>query len=216
MVKKSRTAQKPHHQGSLFALYLETDIWPSGHLVVGFLLSTHRVRFIETSTPVKNLIKKYDYNITGASGEFFVAAELSRRGIIATLTVKNAPLVDVIAMNLANGKTANIQVKTRSERNKQGWLLNSKVENISSIKNHFYVFVYLYSIHSLPEYYIIPFNLFAKYQHRKHLAWLGKNDRNGIKHKNNNHRNFKPSNADRVFAKKYLNNWNMLGITNKN
>ncbi|MEK7088664.1 MAG: hypothetical protein AAB913_00865 [Patescibacteria group bacterium] len=38
--------------------------------------------------------KKQDYTITGVSGNFFVAAELSRRGLIATLTLKNTPLVD--------------------------------------------------------------------------------------------------------------------------
>jgi hypothetical protein len=159
---------------------------------------------------MKNPIKKYDYNITGASGEFFVAAELSRRGIIATLTIKNAPLIDVIATNLISGKTANIQVKTRSERNKQGWLLNSKVENISSIKNHFYILVNLYNIDSLPEYYIIPNNIFAKYQHKIHQAWLSKTDRKGFKHKDNNTRNFKPSGRDKRFAEKYRNNWSVL------
>jgi len=167
------------------------------------------------SMPMKNSIKKYDYNITGASGEFFVAAELSRRGIIATLTIKNAPLIDVIATNLANGKTANIQVKTRSERNKQGWLLNSKVENISSTKNHFYVFVNLYNINHLPEYYIIPHNLFATYQQNKMRVWMGKMGRGGIKHENNNIRNFKPAKDDKAFAEKYLNNWDVLSITNK-
>ncbi len=156
--------------------------------------------------------KKYDNNITGASGEFFVAAELSRRGIIATLTIKNAPLIDVIATNLANGKMANIQVKTRSERNKQGWLLNSKVELRSSIKNHFYIFVNLYDINMLPEYYIIPNNIFARYVARKHSEWKAKPDRKGSPHKDTDVRNFKPSTDDKQFAEKYLNNWEILGL----
>ncbi|MGB7590791.1 MAG: transposase [Terriglobia bacterium] len=34
------------------------------------------------------------YNITGVAGEYFVAAELSRRGWIATLTLKNTPNIE--------------------------------------------------------------------------------------------------------------------------
>ena len=73
----------------------------------------------------KSKSKRQDYNITGISGEFFVAAELSRRGLIATMTLKNTPLVDVIATN-DKGKVASIQVKARSEKNKQGWMLGAK------------------------------------------------------------------------------------------
>ncbi len=107
--------------------------------------------------------KKIDYNITGATGEFFVAAELSRRGFIATLTLKNTPLVDVIATNFETGISLNIQVKTRSERNKQGWILSDKVEKETAIKNHYFIFVNLEDKKSLPEYYIIPADVFAKY-----------------------------------------------------
>ena len=75
---------------------------------------------------ILNKSKKFDYNITGSAGEFIVAAELSRRRIIATLTLKNTPLIDVIATNPKKGLVANIQVKTRSRLNKQGWVLNKK------------------------------------------------------------------------------------------
>lgn len=66
--------------------------------------------------------------IIGVSGEYFVAAELSQLGIIATLTLKNTPSIDILATNLESGKYANIQVKTMSIDNNQGWRLSEKDE----------------------------------------------------------------------------------------
>ena len=43
------------------------------------------------------LNRRAAYNITGVSGEYFVAAELSRRGWVAVLTLKNTPNIDLIA-----------------------------------------------------------------------------------------------------------------------
>ena len=51
-------------------------------------------------------------NLTGAAGEYYVAAELSRRGWLATVTIKNAPGIDVLAQELATGRTVAIQTKT--------------------------------------------------------------------------------------------------------
>ncbi len=154
--------------------------------------------------------KKIDYNITGAAGEFFVAAELSRRGFIATLTLKNTPLVDVIATNFDTGITLNIQVKTRSERNNQGWILSDKVEKESIIKNHYFIFVNLEDKKNLPEYYIIPADVFAKYQQQKHKKWLSGVRINGTQRKDSSLRNFKPSTEDASFADMYKNNWSLL------
>lgn len=156
--------------------------------------------------------EKHDYNITGASGEFFVAAELSRRNIIATLTIKNTPQIDVIATSLKNGMSANLQVKTKSERNKQGWKLNSKIDIPSEIKNHFYVFVDLHDPKALPEYYIIPNNIFANFSEKKHKTWLSITGRDGKEHKDNSVRNFKPYTNDKAFAEKYRNNWEILSL----
>ena len=37
-------------------------------------------------------------NLTGVTGEYFVCAELGKRGILALLTPKNNPLFDVVAL----------------------------------------------------------------------------------------------------------------------
>lgn len=152
-----------------------------------------------------------DYAIIGAAGEFLVAAEISKRGAIATLTLKNSPDIDILATNPKTGAFANIQVKTRSVTNNQGWLLNSKVERTSTVKAHFYVFVNL-KHDELADFYIIPFNVFARYATKKHLIWLKTNDRHGQKRKDNSIRNFKPATQDFAFGKKYLSRWELLGL----
>ena len=48
--------------------------------------------------------------VVGATGEYLVAAELSRRGLIATTFTGNVPHYDIIASN-AEGETCLVQVK---------------------------------------------------------------------------------------------------------
>ena len=159
------------------------------------------------------------YNgITGAAGEFYVAAEVSKLGSVATLTIKNTPLVDVIATNLKNVKSANIQVKTRSINNEQGWRLTRKAEDKSMIKNLFYVFVNLKK-DELSDYYIIPFNEFADFIKEKHKRWMKMRARDGSPHRDNDVRNFKPDQvnlpffeADVKLGKKYKDKWDTLKI----
>jgi len=44
-------------------------------------------------------MKKNEPGLTGVAGEFNVAAELSRRGYIATLTQRNTRGIDILASN---------------------------------------------------------------------------------------------------------------------
>jgi hypothetical protein len=48
--------------------------------------------------------------LAGQTGEYLVAAELSRRGLIATTFTGNVPYYDIIASN-ENGKHVSVQVK---------------------------------------------------------------------------------------------------------
>jgi hypothetical protein len=153
------------------------------------------------------------YNITGVSGEYFVAAELSRRGWVATITLKNTPNIDVIATSPDGSRFVNIQVKTRSVGNRQGWILNKGIESIVNSDNFFIIFVDLVGIDARPDYFIIPKNLFAKYTARRHKEWLKGKGRNGHVRVDNPIRTF-----DRPVFKEfeeYHNNWNILKIIEK-
>lgn len=148
--------------------------------------------------------------IIGVAGEYFVAAELSQLWIVATLTLKNTPKIDILATNLETWKVANIQVKTMSINNNQWWRLSSKDEEESNIKNHYYVFVNLLWEWKLPEYYIIPQKDIANYLYYYHRNWLnwkeGRND--------TTMRVFDPyrKKESENFWKKYKNNWKELNL----
>src|SRR5437764_11381960 len=79
--------------------------------------------------------------LTGVAGEYFVAAELSRRGYVATLTLRNTRGIDILASNAEANKSVGIQVKTNHGR-KRHWLLSEKAET-DTAENLFYVFVNL-------------------------------------------------------------------------
>src|SRR5215207_5258446 len=94
--------------------------------------------------------------LSGVAGEYFVAAELSRRGYVASLTLRNTRGIDILASNLDATKSVGIQVKTNQSDGKE-WMLNKKVEAEAEdlAANLFYVFVRLNGLKS-PEYYVVP------------------------------------------------------------
>ena len=77
--------------------------------------------------------KKVSSILVGVSGEYFVAAELSRLGYIASITLRNTKGIDIITTNEEGTKTVNIQVKTRRQGVKD-WILTKKAENIKYIQ----------------------------------------------------------------------------------
>ena len=87
--------------------------------------------------------KKSSNNLVGIAGEYYVCAELCRRGYLALLTPKNNPLFDVIASTPDGSKTVSIQVKTRSIRNKQGWKLGKDITTKKGNPDLFIVLVNL-------------------------------------------------------------------------
>ena len=76
-------------------------------------------------------------NNTGLSGEYFVAAELYRRGWSVGMTIGNAKSVDLYAEK--DERTIAIQVKSIYKRKNVGWpIMLDKVRS-----NCFYIFVNL-------------------------------------------------------------------------
>jgi len=58
-------------------------------------------------------IKSGQGTLIGNAGEYYVVAELLKRGIVASLTPRNTPAFDVLATK--GDKTVRIRVKTKSE-----------------------------------------------------------------------------------------------------
>ena len=88
-------------------------------------------------------------NNTGLSGEYFVAAELYRRGWSVGMTIGNAKAVDLFAEK--DDRIIQIQVKSIYKRKNVGWtIMQDKVK-----KGCFYIFVNLNADKmTSPDYYI--------------------------------------------------------------
>lgn len=87
-------------------------------------------------------------NNTGLSGEYFVAAELYRRGWSIGMTIGNAKAVDLYAEK--DNKTVSIQVKSMYKNHGSWPIMTSNIK-----ENCFYVFVNLNSDKmGQPDYYI--------------------------------------------------------------
>ena len=148
--------------------------------------------------------KKVSSILTGVSGEYFAAAELSRRGYVASITLRNTKGIDIIATNEKGSKTINIQVKTSSMRTR-GWILNKKAEEMDD-DNMFYILVRLNDINERPEFHIVPTSDVAQSVKIGHREWLNAPGRGGKKRKDSDIRKFEdPKN-------KYLGKWELLGL----
>lgn len=91
---------------------------------------------------------------TGIAGEFFVAAELSKRGWIATLTAKNTPDVDLLASRPNGGVHARIQVKTRSPAYRSAHRVGNELKQVG--ERDFLVLVDIGGEGEMPRYWVIP------------------------------------------------------------
>lgn len=145
---------------------------------------------------------KLDAGLSGVAGEYFVAAELSRRGYIATLTLKNTRGVDILCAN-RTGTAVKIQVKTNQGGGKE-WILTKSSEGVSD-PHFFYVFVNLHGQKS-PEYHVVPSDVVAHHISTFHVEWLAGTKRDGSARKDTEMRAFRDKDNQ------YLSRWDILGL----
>jgi hypothetical protein len=121
--------------------------------------------------------------LTGAAGEYYVAAELSLRGWLATPTIKNAPGTDVLAQYREKGILVAIQTKTASFGNQ--FMMNAGIERPSSAENEWIVLVKLHKLGSRPSFFVVPHNHVAAAAYAQHRRWLATPGRAGQPHRDN-------------------------------
>src|SRR5262249_32240567 len=141
--------------------------------------------------------------LTGIAGEYLVAAELSRLGYVASLTLRNTRGIDILASNKDATKSVGIQVKT-SQRATADWVLSKKAEQ-DVAENLFYVFV------SLPPqapatFHIVPREVVAQYIRESHGRWLATPGKRGQAHRDTDMRVF----SDR--GNEYKDRWGLLEL----
>jgi hypothetical protein len=142
--------------------------------------------------------------LAGVAGEYFVAAELSRRGYIASISLRNTRGIDVLATNQDGSHSVTIQCKT-SQRTQKRWVLSVKSEDFVS-PTHFYVFVLLGAAGERPQYHVVPSGDVANHLKADHRKWMSMPGKKGRKHVDNSVRVF----TDK--EDKYLERWDLLGL----
>lgn len=147
--------------------------------------------------------QKLDSILSGVAGEYLVAGELSRRGYIASITLRNSKGVDVLVTNSDATKTVNIQVKT-NQGSSPYWLLSKKAEDYVA-ENLFYVFVNL-NDGEVPEYFVVPSKTVASFIKKSHQNYISHPGRGGIKRKDSSMRKFEDK------EKKFLNRWDLFPL----
>jgi len=96
----------------------------------------------------RRAVERPESNSSHLAGEYFVAAELYKRGFSVALTMGNAKAIDLFAEK--HMRTANVQVKAIRVRKNAGWPMSrSKV-----LDGVVYVFVCLNAEHASPSYFI--------------------------------------------------------------
>jgi hypothetical protein len=103
--------------------------------------------------------------LTGLAGEFFVAGELSKKGYVASLTLKNYPGVDIFCYNPENSRQISIQVKTI--RGGSRYYISDTVDAY----NIPFVFVYIDSTESV-KYYVVSSKKVAQLSKEEHDEYL--------------------------------------------
>lgn len=122
---------------------------------------------------MKGKIKAGQGTLIGNAGEYYVVAELLKRGVIASLAPRNAPSFDVLATK--GERTVRIRVKTKSEEN-LGWHFVAKKDG--SIfrdlqdEGHFIVLVNLTEKTRDLSFYILPTRLVDAWLKEGYEEWL--------------------------------------------
>ena len=89
------------------------------------------------------------------TAQFYVAAELTRRGYLVSLTFGNAPVSDLLVRS-PSGNQFTVDVKGQST--KSFWLIKDRPQN----PNHYFVLVYLPRDFQTPRYCIVSSNELMK------------------------------------------------------
>ena len=146
---------------------------------------------------------KLSTGITGIAGEYFVAGELSLRGFMASVTLRNNESIDIHASKLEEGdKLFAIQVKSTKKQNRK-WPLNKKVETISS-NSFFYIFVTLKGLNERPDYFIVPSTILSRRIKAQHEKWMKTPGKKGQAHNETDMRQFEDKDGE------FLERWDFL------
>ena len=148
--------------------------------------------------------KKLESTLVGVAGEYLVAGELSLRGLVAAITLRNSRGIDIVVSSADGSKSATIQVKANSSGS-SAWILTKKSEDYHADR-HYYVFVALSEFGSRPRFYVVPSAVVADYIYRSHREWLSSPKADGTSRKDSAMRKFEDPDGN------YLERWDLIDL----
>jgi hypothetical protein len=156
-------------------------------------------------------IKSGEGTLIGNAGEYFVTAELLKRGVIAALAPRNAPAFDILATD--RERTVRIRVKTKTEEyDIWQWSIKKDGRIFRFLQDHgdFTVLVNLTKETKDMDYFVVPTSLLNQWLIEDFEKWLTTPGKNGQTHASTNPKRSLsyPKYGDRL--KRYRNNWDSL------
>jgi hypothetical protein len=105
--------------------------------------------------------KKSRSRFLGQAGEYYVLFRLWEAGIAAMPAPPGTPFVDLLLYDRQYSLLATVQVKTRSTKDREGWMIGRKQIGREK-ESHFYIFVDLdISPKGIPTSYVVPSRVVA-------------------------------------------------------
>ena len=156
-------------------------------------------------------IKSGEGTLIGNAGEFYVAAELLKRGVVAALAPRNAPAFDILATK--GTKTVRVRVKTKSaEYTDWQWAIKKDGTIFRDLgqKGDFTVLVNLTRETKDLIYFVVPTRLINEWLEDDFDSWVRTPGKNGRAHDPTNkkrHLNY-PKSADKLAS--YLYHWECM------
>lgn len=141
--------------------------------------------------------------LSGVAGEYFVAAELSRRGYVASITLRNTRGIDILVSNSDATRSVGVQVKC-TQGNFRSWLVK-KLDSDELASNLFFVFVSMNGLGE-PAYYVVPKNVVAESVEADHSKYLADGEIRGLVRKDTAMRKFRDSDG------RFRDRWDLLGL----
>jgi hypothetical protein len=162
---------------------------------------------------MKGQVKAGKGTLVGNAGEYYVMAELLKRGIIAALAPRNSPAFDILATK--EDKTVRIRVKTKSEEyNSWQWMakLDGAMFRDLHEKDDFTVLVNLTTETVNLDFFILPTNLLNEWLTEEFKQWVETPGVKGRPHDpNNRFRAFGYSDHSSLLSA-YKNKWEILWV----
>lgn len=155
-------------------------------------------------------IKKGEGTLIGNAGEYFVTAELLKRGVIAALAPRNTPGFDLLAATPSGA--IKIRVKTKTEEY-DAWQWNAKADGSIFIglsdTADYIVLVNLTLETKDMDYFIVPTHLIDEILKRDFHNWVTTPGKKGQQRATDNKRRIMHYPKVREFLEPYRNNWSI-------